>query len=290
MPSPFPGVDPYLGAQEYWEDFHAKFINYAQEMIADRLPDHYEVRIEERFSLVFAPDPTDRQQLKPDVAILRRQAAAPAPAAAAGVLAIEPVTIPLLVRRIEEVREHRIEIRRRPGRTLVGVIELLSPSNEEVPGRRVYEGKRIDLIHQPVHLVEIDLLVRGSRLPMDGDMPPGDYFAYVSRAERRPDCDVFAWSIRRPLPAIPIPLQAPDPDVLLDLAGVFTTAYDRGRYARSIDYGAPPDAPPGPGRPRLGRGAGPGRPALNRRGADQAPARISSMVSGAGAYSRGSIE
>src|SRR5438105_397599 len=29
MPSPFPGVDPYLEAQESWEDFHAKFINYA---------------------------------------------------------------------------------------------------------------------------------------------------------------------------------------------------------------------------------------------------------------------
>jgi hypothetical protein len=41
------------------------------------------------------------------------------------------------------------------------------------------------------------------------------------------------------LPKIAVPLRPPDPDVLLDLGGVFATAYDRGRYARSIDYAAP---------------------------------------------------
>jgi hypothetical protein len=61
----------------------------------------------------------------------------------------------------------------------------------------------------------------------------------VARAERRPDCDVYAWTIRDPLPRIPIPLLAPDPDVVLDLGSVFATEYERGRYARLIDYSAP---------------------------------------------------
>ena len=62
---------------------------------------------------------------------------------------------------------------------------------------------------------------------------------HLSRAERRPDCEVYAWTIKDPLPRIPIPLLPPDDDILLDLARVFATAYRRGRYARSIDYAAP---------------------------------------------------
>jgi hypothetical protein len=31
-------------------------------------------------------------------------------------------------------------------------------------------------------------------------------------------------------------LRAPDPDVLIDLAAVFTTAYDPGRFGRRINY------------------------------------------------------
>jgi hypothetical protein len=41
------------------------------------------------------------------------------------------------------------------------------------------------------------------------------------------------------LPAIPIPLRAPDPDVWLDLGAVFAMTYERGRYARSVDYDGP---------------------------------------------------
>ena len=51
---------------------------------------------------------------------------------------------------------------------------------------------------------------------------------------------MYAWPLRHVLPAIPIPLLSPDPDVWLDLAAVFATTYERGRYARSLDYAAPP--------------------------------------------------
>jgi hypothetical protein len=42
--------------------------------------------------------------------------------------------------------------------------------------------------------------------------------------------------LRERLPTLPVPLRAPDPDVLFDLAAVFTTAYDRGRFSRRINY------------------------------------------------------
>jgi hypothetical protein len=43
------------------------------------------------------------------------------------------------------------------------------------------------------------------------------------------------------LPAIPIPLAPPDPDLSLDLAAVVNRAYDQGRYHRLIQYDGPLD-------------------------------------------------
>ncbi len=107
----------------------------------------------------------------------------------------------------------------------------------------LFHEKRKQWIRQPVNVVEIDLLSGGHRLPMRGLLPTGDYYAFVSRSNRRPNCDVYAWSIRRELPAIPIPLSIPDPDVLLDLRAVFTQTYDGAPYGESINYSAPLDSP-----------------------------------------------
>ena len=67
-------------------------------------------------------------------------------------------------------------------------------------------------------------------------MPPGDYYAIISRAEARPSSEVYAWSVRRVLPNIPIPLSPPDPDIRLNLGEVGAETYRRGRYERSINY------------------------------------------------------
>src|SRR5271169_6101629 len=96
---------------------------------------------------------------------------------------------------------------------------------------------------QPVHLVEIDLLLRGLRVPMGAPLPPGDDFALVSRSQRRHNSDVYAWSVRRPLPAIPISLAQPDPDISVDLALVVGRAYDQGRYGLLANDSAALDLP-----------------------------------------------
>src|SRR5205085_8771496 len=132
---------------------------------------------------------------------------------APGALALEPVTIPLMI--LDETREVFIEILHRPDRSLVSVLELLSPSNKIDPGRGDYLAKRNAILRQPVHLVELDLLVGGRRLPMDRPLPAGDYYVLVARGDRRPDCDVYAWTVRQPLPTFRVPLLAPDPDILI---------------------------------------------------------------------------
>jgi hypothetical protein len=65
----------------------------------------------------------------------------------------------------------------------------------------------------------------------------------VSRADDRPNCQVYSWLVRDPLPTIPIPLMVPDADVHIDLEKVFQATYERGRYGRSLRYGQPPSAP-----------------------------------------------
>jgi hypothetical protein len=65
---------------------------------------------------------------------------------------------------LEGPRETYIEILHQPDRTLVAVLELLLPANKEQPGRTEYLAKRRALLHQKVHLVELDLLVGGRRL------------------------------------------------------------------------------------------------------------------------------
>jgi hypothetical protein len=224
----------------FWPDFHARFVNYWCEALAEVLPDDYEARMDERVSLVELSGERIRR-MEPDLAVTRGGPSRGGAAATTGVATLEPVMIPLVIE--EETRETYIEILHRPDRELVAVLELLSPANKENPGRRAYLVKRNAVLQQEVHLVEVDLLLGGRRLPLRDELPAGDYFALVARADHRPDCAVYAWTVQQSLPRIPIPLKAPDPDVWIDLGSIFAVTYEKGRYARSVDYGAAPAIP-----------------------------------------------
>jgi hypothetical protein len=97
-------------------------------------------------------------------------------------------------------------------------------------------------LNQQVHLIEIDLLVGGQRLPAAEPLPADDYYVFVAHGERRPYCDVYHWGVRQPLPAVPIPLNPPDADVIIELQPIFAEAFARGRYDRRLRYSAAPRA------------------------------------------------
>ncbi len=241
MPSPFPGVDPFIEAQGHWADLHSRLISAIGDELADRLPNAYVARFEENVHTVsWSAD--EVQKFRPDVALIRRGDVAPLhperPSAASGAATIEPVTLPLALAQ-EEVRDVWIEILSLPAQELVTVIEILSPTNKSSSGREAYLSKRRTVLDQPVHLVEIDLLRGGARVPMARPLPRGDFYTFVARAGRRPECDVYAWSVRDALPTIPIPLKAPDPDLPIDLSRLFARCYDRGRYASLLRYELP---------------------------------------------------
>lgn len=247
MPSPFPGMDPYLEDPAIWPDFHAEFVGCLRKAIGDKLPGDYDACINERVTLIEALDESGRS-IVPDVsierqgAIVRQGASHGAAASATAASLLEPVTLPLIFP--EEHRELFVEIRcSTADRSLVAVLELLSPTNKSGAGRDGYLLKRNAVLYQDVHLIELDLLVGGRRLPLAKPLPPGDYYALVAHSERRPNCDVYAWTVRRPLPKLPIPLRSPDVDLIIDLEEVFSQTYDRGRYERRLRYGEPPVAP-----------------------------------------------
>jgi hypothetical protein len=241
MPHRFPGIDPYIEGQHHWRDFHARFLTYCCDTLSKRLPDNYVAQIDEQFQLVEVPD--QEKVIRPDVAVIHTGSSAEGPAPAGAAIAmLEPVTIPISMPAQRREVERWIEIRQWPEQSLVTVIEVLSPSNKG-SGRPEYLKKRGAVLRQDVNLVELDLLLSGQRLPMLRPLPPGDFYAFVARADRRPDCDVYAWSVRRVLPPVPIPLRAPDADVVLDLAAVYAHALEEGRYGRILNYAEPLELP-----------------------------------------------
>lgn len=132
-----------------------------------------------------------------------------------------------------------VEIRDRRDRQVVTVIELLSPSNKRNGAdREQYLAKRRQLCASNVHLVEIDLLRGGSRLPLE-DLPDCDYCILVSRAEERPQAGIWPLRLRERLPVIPIPLRAPDADARLDLQEALNHLYDAAGYEDYIYTGSP---------------------------------------------------
>ena len=240
MASPFPGMDPYLEDPAYWRDVHNRFINAWCEAIADELPDSYDAFLDESVNLVHMSDEWCKE-VYPDVAVMRKRKVGHAKSKKSGTLVLEPVTMP--IQYLDEYRQAYIEIRKRPDRKLIAILELLSPTNKHGDGYKEYCGKRDAILRQKVHLVELDLLLAGKHPPFLKSLPEGDYFTFVSRANKRPNCDVYAWGLRQPLPTIPVPLKAPDKDVWIDLGEVLRITYERGRYAKSLDYSKPPVAP-----------------------------------------------
>jgi len=236
-------MDPYLESPAHWSDFHSRFIGALSEVIATAVPDHYYARIGEDVVMI-QPEFPRRQGREPDVLIGRDPTRA-GDAARVAIMSRDRIQ-PTRLANIEFLDPHRetfIELLRLPEQELVGVVELLSPTNKSGDGRGFYLEKRQQYLRQSVHIIELDLIRAGKRLQLDSPLPAGDYYAFVSRADRRPICDVYPWMVRDPLPLLPIPLLPPDPDIEIDLGEAFRMTYERGHYERLIRYKQPPPPP-----------------------------------------------
>jgi uncharacterized protein DUF4058 len=139
-----------------------------------------------------------------------------------------------------------IYVQDRPRLAVTG-IELLSPGNKQ-PGavaQQRYLEKRASALHGGLHWVEIDLLRGGVRPPMPVPPPQSaDYLTYVAQATPTGwNHLLYAWTLRDPLPLLPIRLLGED-QVQLDLGRCFAVAYDRIAADDDVDYKTAPPPPP----------------------------------------------
>lgn len=204
MPSPFPGMNPYLEHADVWQDFHQSFIPLLRQLLSEQVRPQYLVKIEEQ------------------------------------------IFIHELPAELGDIEHHAfLEIRDRGNRQLVTVLELLSPFNKRLgPDREQYLAKRQRLLASSVHLVELDLLRGGPRLPME-HLPTCDYCVMVSRYEDRPHVGLWPLGLRDKLPTIPIPLLAQE-RAALDLQSALHQVYDAAGYEDYMYANEPNPALQGP--------------------------------------------
>jgi hypothetical protein len=241
MPSPFPGMDPYLEEPSLWPDVHHELLSVARELLNRQLRPQYHVRVEERVYISDENDP-GRKAIIPDLKIIetgfsgRPKTSFLETSAAVA----EPLILTTLIE--DEIHEARLEVIDTNQQAVVTVIELLSPTNKinGSRGRASYEQKRREVMNSSSHFVEIDLLREGDHLHTRELLPMAEYYVHVSRKDRRPKG--YVWPIRLPqrLPVIGIPLKEGDPDAKLDLQEVLATAYERAAYDLQVNYRAEP--------------------------------------------------
>jgi Protein of unknown function (DUF4058) len=230
VPSPFPGMNPFLEQNDSWEDFHHGFIIRARETLNAEVGPNYIVKVEVRLILLALSANERRFFDRADVA-----RTGPPPSTIAAPLQI-------IIPAVDPVRVLSLEILDRGNRRVVTVVELLSPTNKTPgPDRDEYLRKRALILEQRTHLVEIDLR-RGGERPHYPPLPPCDYYVLVSRWQDRPVVGVWPIGLRDPLPVIPIPLTPPDADVPLDLQALLHRVYDGVGYSKYI-YAETPDPP-----------------------------------------------
>jgi Protein of unknown function (DUF4058) len=243
MPSPFPGMDPYLEAPNVWLEFHNALATELWATINGMLTPRYRARLTS-YVAYETVEVARARSAQPDLMVWQ---VAPAEGAPSGVAtAIAPAPVEIAIPMELPTRLNRVEIVTTGTEQRVTVIELLSPSNKcsGHPDREAYLCKRHDILWSSAHLMEIDLLRRGSRPPLVEAPPAAPYYVVLSRAEKRPKADVWPLELAAPLPIVPVPLLEPDPDVGLNLGAVVAATYDRGRFERDIDYRGTVPPPP----------------------------------------------
>ena len=241
MPSPFPGMNPYLENPLVWQDFHQSYCYLIREALVPQVQPDYYVRLDEHLYVHDTIDDLRWPLGKPDVALSRDLKIASSVAATA---LLESPAEGLLPEEVEETRSSFLEIRSRADDEVVTILEMLSPANKQ-PGkdRDQFLAKRWQILGSPVHYVEIDLLRVGARLPPE-QQPTCDYRVLVSRSERRPRVGLWPLGLRDPLPTIPVPLRSPDREARLDLQAILHRAFDAAGYAAYLYRHEP--------QPRLG--------------------------------------
>jgi len=238
MPSPFPGMDPYLEGY-LWPDLHDALAHKIRQVLGPQIQPNYVARL--NISMV-EDESYDAEigVMYPDVEVVKPRNEVivdPAPSAVRVVAPPAPLTI-----KLPQVRLVSVEIRDVAENELVTSIEILSPINKREPNLTRYRQKRERFRRAQVHLLEIDLLRRGTRVWEYGGIPLSPYLIMLTRAATT-EMEVWPLELTSELPTLPVPLRVPDDDAVLNLQEIFGAIYDEAYYQLSVDYTVDPPPP-----------------------------------------------
>ncbi len=250
MPSPFPGMDPFLEHPDFFPDLHGRFHVYLSESLQACLPAPYFAVINQRLWV----EPSARY-IEPDTDVLYGDWTV-GESSVAWETAERTRTRPLVFEMTDdEHREPYVQIRTRlaeGGERVVTAIEVLSLSNK-TPGQRsreLYLEKQAEILGSQVHLVEIDLLRGGQHTTpvswerLSRKAGPFDYHVSVHRFDQQGRFFIYPRRLPDPLPVIGIPLLPGDDQVSLDLQAVLNRCYETGPYRRRVVYESNRIVPP----------------------------------------------
>ncbi len=242
MPSPFPGMDPYLEGS-LWMSVHTPLAVEIARQLNRRLSARYIALTTRRF-VMGIPEESEVVigEVYPDVAVARSGPSGGGENTA-GTIA-PPLRMATLIR--TPIPHITVEIRDVEHRQLVTVIEVLSPTNKHGDGYKEYLDKRDRILRSTAHLIEIDMLRKGRRVPMQGTLPSVPYFVFVCRVDLRLLTEIWPITLDQPLPEILVPLLRGDADAALDLQQALTSVYDDNRLSSMIDYSKSPNVPLSP--------------------------------------------
>lgn len=201
MPSPFPGMDPYLEDEQLWPAFQHQLVTSLYQILLPGLVDRYRARVGQRQYVTEQPLFTS---------VIR-----------------------------EAHNEEYIEIRQRSNGRLVTLVDVASLANKtSQAGRQAYLEKRREGRQAGASLVELDLLIQGQPLldySREG-LPDWDYAVTVTRHTQPDRFEIYTATLQKRLPRFRLPLASDDRDTVVDLQTVFNRAFDQGSFAAQIDY------------------------------------------------------
>jgi hypothetical protein len=240
MPTPFPGMDPYLEHPTLWPDLHNSLIAALSDAIAPQIRPRYYVAVEER---IYTFEPGDLVLAgRADVAVIPTPTTTRPESPTESGPDIEGILVDIAMPDL--IRETYLEVRAVTTDDVVTVIEILSPTNKRAgEGRDQYLRKRRVIISSLTHLIEIDLLRSGEPMPVRRWTGTSDYRIIVSRADQRPQALLLPFGVRQAIPRFRLPLYPGDPAPLIELSPILHALYDRRGYDLRLDYHSEAEPP-----------------------------------------------
>jgi hypothetical protein len=201
MPSPFPGMDPFLECEKIWPAFQHHLVACLYQTLLPGLVDRYRARVGQRH------------------------------------YSTEQALFTSIIR--EEHEEEFIEIRQRNDSRLITLVDVVSPANKTtLAGRKAYLEKRKEAKSANASLVEIDLVMQGQPMldySREG-LPEWDHAVTVTRASQPERYEIYTATLQKKLPKFRLPLAADDRDTVIDLQTVFARCFDQANFIAQINY------------------------------------------------------